>query len=270
MEGAEPLEVRNFMNILFISDIVGKQGRRVACEKTKELQAKYNFDFIIANGENASHGSGITLKAYDQLLESGIDAITGGNHSFRNQDIFSQMGEDNTKIIRPANYPTVSPGKGFLVLEKNGQKLLLINLMGRVFLNDNVNDPYFEIEKILNENKGIENILLDYHAEATSEKAVMGYFLDGRISALVGTHTHIQTADEQILPRGTGFITDVGMVGPLHSSLGVNYEDVLYRERTQLPVLFTLAEGEIVFCAVIIELDEGGKCKKIERIREIV
>lgn len=258
------------MKILFIGDIVGREARKIVAEQTKELNKINQFDFIIANGENTSHGSGITQKAYDFLLDAGVDVLTGGNHSFRNQDIFLQYERENTKIIRPANFPKIAPGKGYLILEKNNQKLLVINIMGRAFFPEKPADPYLEIEEILEENKNIKYILLDYHAEATSEKAIMGYFLDGRVSAVVGTHTHIQTADERILPRGTGFISDVGMVGPLESSLGVSLEDVLYKERTQMPVIFTVAEGKIVFCAVSIELNEDGLCTKIERIRKII
>lgn len=257
------------MKILFIGDIVGRHARKVTIEKIQKLKQEHNFDFIIANGENASNGSGITTKAYDQLIGDGVDCLTSGNHIFRNQDIFNELDNPNTKILRPDNYPDLCPGKGYTLLSKKDSKLLVVNLMGRVFMKEFIADPFVRIEEILKKFKDIKHIFLDFHADATSEKAIMGYFLDGRISVLVGTHTHIQTADERILPHGTGFITDVGMVGALESSLGISFEDVLVKERTQMPIVHSVAEGQVIFNAVIIQLDQDGKCQKIQRIREL-
>lgn len=259
------------MKILFIGDIVGRQARSVCSEKINEYKDRLKPDLIIANVENAAHGSGMTEDIYKQFLTMGIDAMTSGNHIWSKKEFYPVLDQHDTRIIRPANYPENTPGKGAIVVDApNGQKLLLINIMGRAYMIDKLEQPYDVIDKVLAEHSKIDFVLVDYHAEATSEKAVMSHYLDGRVSALVGTHTHIQTSDSQIMPKGSFFVTDVGMVGPLYSSLGVRYEDVLVRERTQLPTLFNIADGPIVFSAVFIEIDEQGHCTAYTPIRDIV
>lgn len=258
------------MKILFIGDIVGKEARKVVLGKITELKQNENIDFVIANVENSAHGNGITETIYQELLDGGIDAMTSGNHIWDKPEVLNIFERKNTVLIRPLNYPQNTIGSGFIQIEKNGQKLLIINLMGRAFIGEHLNDPYKEVDAVLDRFKDCKNILVDYHAEATSEKAIMSYYLDSRVSLLVGTHTHIQTADEQIMPKGTGFISDVGMVGPLYSSLGIKYEDVLQKDKTQLPVKFSLAEGPIVFGAIVAEFDQEGKCSNIKRIRDII
>ncbi len=254
------------LNILFIGDIVGRPGRRTVRNILSKLIFKHNINFVIANGENAAGGAGLTKKVAEELFDIGIDCLTLGNHTWDNKEIFKFINNEE-RIVRPANYPLETPGNGFAVLEKGNIKLGIMNLLGRVFMNP-LNCPFKAAEQILEELKDIVDIIIvDFHAEATSEKMAMGWFLDGKVTAVLGTHTHIQTADDRILPGGTGYITDVGMTGPYNSILGVQPELVIKKFITQLPVSFKVASGESIFNGVLLKIDE--KSKKVNEIKRI-
>ncbi len=257
------------MRILFIGDIVGKPGRKYLQEHLAELKKTLCLDFIIANGENAAGGAGMTENIFIELRSMGIDVVTGGNHIWDRQDIFNFIDRE-PRMIRPANYPLeTTPGLGSVIVErlKGKTKLAVINLIGRVFMKP-VDCPFraADRELLLLKSK-VDLVIVDFHAEATSEKQALGWYLDGQVSAVVGTHTHIQTADQRILPRGTAYISDVGMVGLYDSILGVDKGGPLKRFITQLPHKLTISEGKIVFNAVIIEINElNGEAVSIERI----
>ncbi|HQI16508.1 MAG TPA: TIGR00282 family metallophosphoesterase, partial [Bacillota bacterium] len=236
------------MNILFIGDVVGRPGRNYLCTNLKRLVEENNIDFVIINGENSAGGVGITRSTYDELLGMGADIITLGNHSWAKKEVLEFI-EDAERLIRPANYPEGTPGKGFRIAEKAGKRIAVINLSGRVFM-DCIDCPFKAADKILNELKNeADVIIVDFHAEATSEKLAMGWYLDGRVHAVLGTHTHVQTSDERILPGGTAYITDVGMTGPIDSILGVEKETVIRKFITGMPARFEIAGGEVAIGA---------------------
>ena len=243
------------MKILFIGDIVGNPGRAAT---TKFLEAhRDRYDFIVANGENAAGGKGLTFEIVDQLLASGVSAITTGNHVWDNKDIFNFI-DTTPQLIRPANYPTEVNGRGVTIVPSNdGQTQLgVINLAGQLFMNPYTN-PFHALDTILPEIQAVTPyILLDFHAEATSEKIAMGWHADGRVGAVVGTHTHVPTADARVLPQGTAYITDVGMTGPYDSVIGVRTDLVLKRFLTMMPARFTVAKGNVKLCGAEIELDD--------------
>lgn len=255
------------MKILFIGDIIGSLGRKAVKEILPTLNPK-QFDLIIANGENSAHGYGITLKIYEELLRMGIDVVTMGNHVWDKQEIIKD-GDKFTRVARPANYPLGAPGCEFLIVEaKNGFKVGILNLVGRVFMPP-LDCPFQTSDRLIPEIKKEANIIIvDIHAEATSEKNALGQYLDGRVSAVLGTHTHIMTADERILPGGTAFISDIGMVGAQDSIIGMRKEQILKRFVTGLPEKFEPTEEGIgIFNAVSLEIDEAtGRALKIERI----
>ena len=257
------------MNILFIGDIVGSPGRNAVKEILPRLKNKYALDFVIANAENASGGSGLTPKSAQELFSYGIDVLTNGDHVFKKREIIEAFGSEK-RMLRPANFPAMVPGKGGNVFETaGGKKVGVINVAGRVFMPP-LDCPFTSarglVEGILKETN---IIIVDIHAEATSEKVAFGWFLDGVASAVVGTHTHIQTADERILPRGTAYITDVGMCGPMDSVIGRRIEDVLERFLTQIPAHFNVAEENVQMHGVLLDIDAGsGKAKNITRIQE--
>lgn len=231
------------------------------------LTSKYRPHFIIVNGENAAGGRGITAKIANEFFSWGIDAITMGNHTWDNKEIFNFI-DDETRIVRPANFPQGTPGRGFIIIEKDGKKLAVINLMGRTFMNP-LECPFVKAEEIIQHIQGkCNSILIDFHAEATSEKQALGWYLDGKVSVVLGTHTHVQTNDERILPGGTAYLTDVGMVGTEDSILGMEKEAVLRKFITQMPVRFQVANGKWMFHGLFIDIDEQtGKTKRIEKIR---
>ncbi len=244
------------MKILFIGDIVGNPGRTATTKFLEEHQHEY--DFIVANGENAAGGKGLTFDIVDQLLASGVSAITTGNHVWDNKDIFGFI-ETTPQLIRPANYPTEVAGRGVTIVDSaDGQtKLGVINLAGQIFMNPYTN-PFHALDTILPEIKAeTPYILLDFHAEATSEKIAMGWHTDGRVGAVIGTHTHVPTADARILPQGTAYITDVGMTGPYDSVIGTRIDLVLERFLTMMPTRFAVAKDNIKLCGAEIELDEN-------------
>lgn len=255
------------MNIMFIGDIVGSTGRRAVREVLPELKAKYGPDAVIANAENAAAGRGITAKIAQELYEAGVHVITMGNHTWGNKDIFEFIDSD-PRILRPANYAPGVPGRGAAIVKCGKHPLGIINVIGRTYM-DPADDPFRTVSDILDEWKGAcRHVLVDFHAEATSEKISMGWYLDGKVSAVVGTHTHVQTNDERILPKGTAYITDTGMVGPLDGVLGMEREAVIGRFLTQMPARFVVAEGNWQFHAVMLELDDGsGMAKSIKAIR---
>jgi hypothetical protein len=263
------MEKKN-IKILFIGDIVGRPGRNAVKNFLPELIKRHSVDFVIANGENLAGGSGMTYDTYKEMIGAGIDLFTTGNHIWKNKDMIPHLDDPDIMVLRPVNYPKGVPGRGMKVLEKNGKKLLVVNLQGRVFMADDVNEPFSLMKKYADDNKDLP-ILVDFHAEATSEKVALANFLDGKVSAVVGTHTHVQTADERIFPAGTGYITDVGMVGPLDSILGVEKEIIIEKFLTQLPVSHKVAKGEVEFGATVLTIEKKSrKTIKILRVREII
>lgn len=241
--------------MLFIGDIVGSVGRKAVKDVLPGLKSKYRPDLIIANGENAAHGRGITHQIAKDLFDWGVHAITMGNHTWDNRDIFDFI-DDEPRLIRPANFPPGTPGHGYTTVKAAGKEVLIINLQGRTFLPP-LDCPFQTVEAILEKQKAKHKyIFVDFHAEATSEKIAMGWYLDGRVSAVAGTHTHVQSNDNRILPGGTAYLTDVGMVGPRDGILGMERDGVMHRFLTQLPSRFTVDEGKWHFHAFLVELDD--------------
>lgn len=254
------------MRILFIGDIVGKVGRNAIAEYLPKIKQSYRPTVSIVNAENAAHGKGLTEKLYKQLLRDGVDFMTMGNHTYGQREIYDFI-DDAHRMVRPANFPSEAPGVGMRFIQINDIKLAIINLQGRSFMQD-IDDPFKKADQLIEEAKKETNfIFVDFHAETTSEKNAMGWYLDGRVSAVVGTHTHIQTSDERVLPNGTGYITDVGMTGYYDGILGINRDEVIERFITSLPQRHVVPDdGRSVLSGVIIDLDKDGKTKQIERI----
>lgn len=254
------------MKILTIGDLVGEAGVKKLQEELPKIREEENIDFIVVNAENSAGGMGITSKIFNELVKLNIDCITMGNHTWGKKDIFSFI--DNKKIIRPANYSENVPGKGFNIYTCNNKKICVINLIGRTDMNVLSENPFTVVNKIIEKVKNeTDIIILDFHAEATAEKIAMGYFLDGQITAMVGTHTHVQTADEQILEKGTGYITDIGMTGPKKSVIGMDIDVSLKRFKTSLPEKYKLAEGKCELNGCIFEInDEKCRVEKVYRI----
>lgn len=259
------------MKIIFFGDIVGQPGRQAIKKILPLWQKKYQPDLVIANGENASHGLGITEKSLKELLESGIDLVTLGDHTWDQKETATFLENQEMPIIRPANFPPGLPGQGYRLVEIRTKKILVINLIGRVFMRKEYDCPFRKADQILeDEAEQADIIIVDWHAEATSEKICLGWYLDGRVSAVLGTHTHIPTADARILPQGTAYISDVGMVGPIDSSLGAVKELAIEDFLKQTGLKYEVASGPVGINAVLIETDQTGKAKKIERLEEIV
>lgn len=259
------------MKILFVGDIFGQPGKLAASQWIPEYIRNRGVDLCVANGENAAGGFGLTDNIAGKLLSFGVDVITSGNHIFDRQELLAVLPGSPT-ILRPANYPRGVPGRGHtMVKARNGMKVGVINLQGRIFMPP-IDSPFSVADEII-ERIGSETriIIVDFHAEATSEKMALGYHLDGKVTAVLGTHTHVMTADERILPRGTAYITDAGMTGPHDSIIGVRVEQSLHKIMTQMPVRFTPAEGGLKFNAVLVELNPStGKALAIQRIVENV
>ncbi|MFC4775317.1 TIGR00282 family metallophosphoesterase [Paenibacillus sp. GCM10023252] len=255
------------MNVLFIGDIVGNVGRSAVKRVLPALKSKYNPHIIIANGENSAAGRGITSTIAREFYEWGIHGITMGNHTWDNKDIFEWI-DDEPRIVRPANYSSAAPGQGIAFIKANGKELAIVNLQGRTFLPP-IDCPFRKADELIEQAKQRTNhVLVDFHAEATSEKIAMGWYLDGRASIVVGTHTHVQTNDDNILPGGTAYLTDVGMVGSMEGVLGMEREAVLHRFLTQMPVRFVVDEGAWQLHAISVQIDDAtGTAKKIEKIR---
>ncbi|WNR46720.1 TIGR00282 family metallophosphoesterase [Paenibacillus roseipurpureus] len=255
------------MKIVFIGDIVGSVGRKALKHIMPRLKQLHPNAVFIANGENAAAGKGITAAIAKEIYEMGIQAITMGNHTWDQKEIFDWIDRDE-KMVRPANFPPGTPGQGHTVIKVKDQEILIINLQGRTFLPP-IDCPFRKVDEILeNTKKKHKFVFVDFHAEATSEKIAMGWHLDGKVSAVVGTHTHVQTNDNRVLPQGTAYVTDVGMVGPRDGILGVERNAVLQKFKTQLPVRFVTDEGKWHFHAVVIELNDAtGLAKSIHLIR---
>jgi len=257
------------MKILFIGDIVGSPGREAINKLVVPLKQELGIDFVIANAENASGGSGITSKVAAELFTSGVDVLTSGDHIWKKPEIFELINQEE-RILRPLNFPSGAPGRGASVFKaRNGAKIGVINVNGRVFM-EALDCPFKAAFKAAEELAAETKIIIvDIHAEATSEKIALGWYLDGKVSAIFGTHTHIQTADEKILPQGTAYITDVGMTGPYDSVIGRRVEDVLTRFLSSIPVRFQVAEGNIQLHGALVEIDEvTGKARSILRIQK--
>ena len=259
------------MVVLFIGDIVGEPGRRSVTNNIHRLSEQYHVDIVIGNAENAAGGFGITPDLANDLFDLGISALTTGNHVWDKKEMVSYIRKE-PRILRPANYPDGTPGQGSFVIDRpNGEKIGLLQVMGRAFM-PTLDCPFRtarrEIDKLQTQTSCI---IVDMHAETTAEKMAMGYFLDGQVTAVVGTHTHVQTADEQILPKGTAYLTDIGMTGPVNSVIGMKKELVIDKFLTQMPRRFEVASGPAVFGAAVIELDTAtGKATGIQRVRDIV
>ncbi|MDP3731505.1 MAG: TIGR00282 family metallophosphoesterase [Candidatus Omnitrophota bacterium] len=256
------------MRILFIGDIVGSPGREAIKGLLPELQKEHQLDFVIANAENAAGGSGITPKVAQELFEAGVNVLTSGDHIWKKREIFELIDKEE-RILRPLNFPAGVPGRGACSFRaKNGSRIGVVNVQGRVFM-EALECPFKTTRQAIEElSKGTKIIIVDIHAEATSEKVALGWYLDGKVSAVLGTHTHIQTADEKILPGGSAYITDVGMTGPLDSVIGRRIEDVLERFITGVPVRFEVAQENIQLQGAVLDIDDStGKAKSIVRIQ---
>lgn len=254
------------MKVLAVGDLIGESGVRKLKEVLPQIRQEQNIDFVIVNAENAAEGMGITTRIFNELLDLKIDVITMGNHTWGKRDIFSFI--DNPKIIRPANYSKGVVGKGYGIYECNEKKIAVINLIGRTYMNVLSENPFTVVDEIVKKVKSeVDMIFIDFHAEATAEKIAMGMYLDGKITALFGTHTHVQTADEQILENGTGYITDIGMTGPKKSVIGMDYNASIKRFVTSLPEKYKIAEGRCIFNGCIFDIDdEDCRVKNICRI----
>jgi metallophosphoesterase (TIGR00282 family) len=253
------------VKLLFVGDIVGSPGRHAVESLVPSLRERLKPDFVVVNGENSAGGLGITSKIARGLYDVGVDAITLGNHTYRHAEVYDFLDRDE-RIVRPANYPKGNPGRGHTVVERDGKRLAVVNLSGTVFL-DAARSPFAEIDSILSELRGKADwVLVDFHAEATSEKVAMGWYLDGRVTACVGTHTHVPTADARVLPGGTAYVTDVGMTGPRGGVIGVEKELAVKRFLTMMPVKFETATDDPWLNAVVIEADEDGRATSIEQL----
>lgn len=258
------------MKILFVGDIVGKPGRRILARSLPQLRREHGVDFVIANGENSAGGFGITRETFDEMVACGVDVVTGGNHTWKAREVVPLLDSD-PRLLRPANYPAGTPGRGAGVFRpsrgKTGERGVgVLNLQGRVFM-EPLESPFrvgWDQVEILRRETPV--IVIDIHAEATSEKAALAWYLDGRVSAVIGTHTHVQTADERILPNGTAFISDAGMTGPRDSIIGMGREEILQRFLTLLPVRFDVAKGPAQLNAVLLDIDEDGRAAAVRRI----
>ena len=256
------------MNLLFIGDIVGSPGRQAIKDLLPGLVKEYNLDFVVANAENAAGGSGITPKVAQELFAAGVDVLTSGDHIWKKRDVFEIIDQEE-RILRPLNFPGQAPGRGFGIFKKKNKAIGVINVQGRVFM-EALECPFRAAGKAQEElAKETKVILLDIHAEATSEKIALGWYLDGLVSAVVGTHTHIQTADERILPGGTAYITDAGMTGPYDSVIGRQTQDVLQRFLTAVPTRFEVATENVQLHGVLLDIDQdSGKARVITRIQK--
>jgi len=250
-----------------VGDVFGRPGRKFFTELTPKLKQEQNIDVVVVNGENAAHGKGLTQATFNALLSGGADVVTTGNHIWDRKDIYDFIDREPF-LVRPANYPEVCPGKGFCIYPHKAKNIGVINLEGRTFMQP-LDNPFARVEEVLKEiRKECDIILVDFHAEATSEKLSMGYFLDGKVTAVVGTHTHVQTADERILPQGTAYITDLGMVGPLNSVIGTQIKPALEKFLTCRMTKFEVAESPSVYCGLLIEIeDRSNQPVKVERMR---
>jgi len=254
------------LKILVMGDVIGKPGREAVKEILPRLRDEYGITLAIANGENAAGGIGLTPGTAQELFDSGIDVITTGNHVWAHHEVIPYLDSD-AAVIRPLNYPPMTPGRGYWIKDN----IMVVNIIGRTFVGD-FDCPFRAMDKLLGElDKKPAVIIVDFHAEATSEKVAMGRYLDGRVSAVLGTHTHVGTIDACILPKGTAFVTEIGMVGPINSVIGVEVSAVIDRFLTQIPKRFSVAKGQVSFDAIVVEAtNDSGKAIDIKRVRQVV
>lgn len=254
------------MKLLCIGDVVGDVGCRYLAKKLPKLRRDENIDMVVCNGENSADGNGITPDSANRLLDCGVDVITTGNHSFRRREMYG-LYDTSEQIVRPANYPEgTTPGRGVTVFDMLRYRVGVINIMGTMYL-EPLGNPFRCLDRCLKELSGCSVIVVDFHAEATAEKRAFGFYADGRASVVVGTHTHVQTADECVLPKGTGYITDLGMTGPINSVLGVKNEIVISKFRDMLPVRFETADGECSMGCCLFDIDEKtGRTRSVKRL----
>ena len=254
------------MKVLAIGDLIGSSGIKKLKNELPKIIENEKIDFVIVNGENSAEGMGITKRNFEDILEEKVDAITMGNHTWGKKDIFQFI--DHPKLLRPANYPKGVVGKGYNIYSCKNKKIAVINLIGRVDINVLSENPFIIAKEIINKIKNqVDMIFVDFHAEATAEKIAMGNFLDGNVTAVYGTHTHVKTADEKILPKGTAYITDIGMTGPKNSVIGMDIQASIKRFETTLPERYKIATGECFLNGIIFEIDDNtNKVNKIKRI----
>lgn len=257
------------VRILFIGDIVGRPGRHAIRNWLPPLRKELSIDFVIANGENAAGGIGITEGTAKELLDAGVDCLTTGNHVWKQKEAMQLLSREN-RVLRPANFPSETPGSGWVVfpVRNTPVHIAVVNIMGQVFMKPILDCPFKTLDKVLEQiHPKTPLIVVDFHAEATSEKQAFAYYADGRVTAVIGTHTHVMTADERIMPKGTAFITDVGMTGAIDSVIGMRVNEVLYHFVTKMPTKFEVATGKVKMCAVLIEADaQTGRAISIQRI----
>lgn len=254
------------MRVLVVGDVVGENGCNFLRKTLPGFKRLNKIDICIVNGENSAQGNGVSEMSARSILDSGADVITTGNHAFKRSDVYDTFEDENFPIIRPYNFHNSAPGRGYEIIDKGAFKIAVINLIGNVYLEANRN-PFEAVDEVLREVDDCKIKLVDFHCEATSEKRAMGYYLDGRVSAVFGTHTHVQTSDSQVLPKGTGYITDIGMTGPVHSVLGITPELVIKKLKTNLPVRFENPDGDCKMEGCIFEIDnKTGKTISAEHI----
>ena len=259
------------LTILFLGDVVGEPGRSAVVARLPELKRRHEVDFIIVNGENAAGGRGITPKITIDLLRAGASVVTTGDHIWDQKDIVPFLGTE-PRLLRPINYPPGAPGAGSIVLETGKGKVGVINVQGRTFMQPILENPFQALDTAVEQVRAEANVIfVDAHAETTSEKIAIGRFLDGRVSAVIGTHTHVQTADEQIFPGGTAFLCDAGMCGPTESILGRAVDPIVTRFISNLPAPFPVAKGDVRLCGAVVRIDETtGRAVSIERVNELI
>lgn len=249
------------MKVLFIGDVIGKPGRKAVNALVPGLRRQHGIDLVIANGENAAGGIGITPATAEELLGAGVNVITSGNHIWKHKEIIPCLA-GHLPILRPLNFPPAVPGRGCLLMDG----IMVVNLMGRIFLKE-LDCPFRAIDRLIDEIEPKPRVtLVDFHAEATSEKNALGIYLDGRVSAVVGTHTHVGTIDARVLPKGTAFVTDIGMVGPKDSVIGDDPEGAIGRFLTQMPYRLSVGKGPVIFNSVLVEIEDNGRARAITRI----
>ncbi len=259
------------LRCMVIGDIIGKPGRQAIGHNLADLRSELDLDMVIANGENVAAGAGLTPSLAEELFSHGIDVITSGNHIWDKREVYEYLDSDRP-VLRPLNYPDPAPGRGWLVHElPDGEHVAVVNIMGRVFMNQ-LDSPFEAMDRLLDE--AAEPLppirVVDFHCEITSEKNAMGWFLDGRVSGVVGTHTHVPTADARVLPKGTAYISDIGMTGPRDSVIGFSLETVLPRFLTHLPTRFQVADGPVSFNAVVLGIDRSsGRATSVEQVQRV-
>ena len=256
------------MKILFFGDVFGRPGREAVKKYIGENKQRLGIDLIIANADNISSGKGPIEKTYNEMLDAGVDLLTCGDHIWDNKDVLNVLGKDSN-LLRPLNYPKDCPGLGYKVVNITGQDVLVVSLLGRVFTIEGLDSPFRSLDQLIEENK-ISTVIVDFHAEATSEKVAIGQYFAGRVSAICGTHTHVQTADEKIIGDHTAFISDTGMCGPYDSVIGVSKDQSIKRFLTAMPMTFDVADGPAQINAVVVEIDTEGRAHSIERINEVL